>query len=130
MKQLLLTFFFALTLSFAFAQGGRSCFDCYSGGDETFNNEQGNVNVGQIADAQLNRTMVYPNPATDYIKLKKSDGVAEVRIFNVVGRQVEAYRIVEKDQSFDINNLPNGMYLVQLISPGGKIIGTHRMNKR
>ena len=128
MKQLLLTLFFALTLTVSYAQRDANCGNCLGyGGEQAYDDNQNNH---QYASAVIKRSMVYPNPATDYIRLKESKGVVEVRIFNLVGRQVESYRITEKDQSFRVADLPDGMYLVQLINAENKIIGTHRMNKR
>ena len=123
MKQILLSFFFSLCLTAAFAQNRDACYNCF--GDSDFFSSPSN----ELAYS-AKQLMVYPNPASEYIMLKNSSGVQEVHIFNLVGRKVREFKTVEKGRSYDVAELPNGMYLVQLIDPRGKIMSTHRMNKR
>lgn len=126
MKQTLLTFLFAMFLTFGFSQGRGDCVGCGEApGYTTFQN----ASNSQIASAAM-QLMVYPNPATNYIMLKNSTGVQEIRIFNLIGRQVTSFTGVETGQTYPVTELPNGMYLVQLIDSGNKIMSTHRMNKR
>ena len=117
MKQFLLTFLFAMTLTVGFSQRN-DCFNCF-----------GTSDYNPIASA-AKQLMVYPNPATNFIMLKNSTGVKEVRIFNLIGRQVTNFTDVTKGQSYPVADLPNGMYLVQLIDANNDIMSTHRMNKR
>ena len=117
MKQFLLTFLFAMTLSLGFSQRV-DCFNCF---------ETTGYNPIAYSAKQL---MVYPNPATNFIMLKNSTGVKELRIFNLIGRQVANFTNVAKGQSYPVADLPNGMYLVQLIDTNNDIMSTHRMNKR
>ncbi|MEO1625096.1 MAG: T9SS type A sorting domain-containing protein [Bacteroidota bacterium] len=72
---------------------------------------------------------VYPNPATNFIGLSSTQGIAQLAIYNVVGRKIKTF-VVEDDQKYNIGDLPNGMYLVQLIGSNNKVIKTHRLNKR
>ncbi|MGK0365002.1 MAG: hypothetical protein ACI85O_002063 [Saprospiraceae bacterium] len=123
MKQFLLIFLFAMFLTAGFSQIG-DCRDCFGDPDKTYN-----TGHGQIASA-AKQLMVYPNPATNFIMLKNSTGVREVRIFNLIGRQVTSFIVLEKGQSYPVADLPNGMYLVQLIDSNNDIMSTHRMNKR
>ena len=123
MKQTLLTFLFVMFLTIGFSQMG-DCRNCFSDPDQTYD-----TGHGQIASA-AKQLMVYPNPATNFIMLKNSTGVKEVRIFNLIGRQVTNFTDVAKGQSYPVVDLPNGMYLVQLIDSNNDIMSTHRMNKR
>ncbi len=121
MKQFLLTFLFAMFLSVGFSQSLLNCLD--NPDDTHFPSYRSSAS----STAQLT---IYPNPATNFIMLKNSTGVNELRIFNLIGRQVVNFTSVEKGQSFPVADLPNGMYLVQLIDVNNDIISTHRMNKR
>jgi len=123
MKQTLLTFLFAMFLTVGFSQMG-DCTNCFGTPDHSFN-----TTYKPIASA-AKQLMVYPNPATNFIMLKNSTGVKEVRIFNLIGRQVASFTDVAKGQSYPVADLPNGMYLVQLIDVSNDIMSTHRMNKR
>lgn len=123
MKQFLLTFLFAMFLTLGFSQD-RDHKYCFGDPDNTYNP------VPSRFASAAKQLMVYPNPATNFIMLKNTTGVNEVRIFNLIGRQVINFMNVEKGQSFPVADLPNGMYLVQLIDTNNDIISTHRMNKR
>ncbi len=123
MKQFLLTFLFAMSLTLGFSQMG-DCQNCFGSLDKTYS-----ANNNQIAYA-AKQLMVYPNPATNFIMLKNSAGVKEVRVFNLIGRQVTNFTDITTGQSYPVSALPNGMYLVQLIDANNDIMSTHRMNKR
>ena len=121
MKQFLLTFLFAMFISVGFSQ---NLLNCLENPDDIHHPSYRNTS------SLTKQLTIYPNPATNFIMLKNSTDVNEVRIFNLIGRQVTNFTSVEKGQSFPVANLPNGMYLVQLIDVNNDIISTHRMNKR
>ncbi len=73
---------------------------------------------------------VYPNPATNFISINKDENVRDISIFNLVGRKLKTFENVEKDEHYDVSDLPNGMYLVQVIDDNKKIITTQRISKR
>jgi len=55
---------------------------------------------------------IYPNPATDYIKIKNQLKQINYEIFNVIGRKIsEGSSYVE---SIDINALPIGLYFLKV----------------
>jgi hypothetical protein len=72
---------------------------------------------------------IYPNPATDFIRISNDDAVSKVVIYNMVGREVRAYEAVRGEQ-YRISDLSNGMYLVQLYGQNKKILTTQRFQKR
>lgn len=76
------------------------------------------------------KVSVYPNPATNYISINKDDNVKEIAIFSLVGRKLKTFEGVKKDEQYDVSDLPNGMYLVQVIDKSNKIITTQRVSKR
>lgn len=73
---------------------------------------------------------VYPNPATNYISIDQDEDVKQIVIFNLVGRKMMSINDVEKDQQYDVSNLPRGMYLVRIVDNSNKIITTQRISKR
>ncbi len=73
---------------------------------------------------------VYPNPVTNFISINKADNVNAISVFNLVGRKLKTFRDIEKDQRYDVSDLPNGMYLVQILDSANKIITTQRVSKR
>ncbi|MBI1225935.1 MAG: T9SS type A sorting domain-containing protein [Bacteroidetes bacterium] len=73
---------------------------------------------------------VYPNPATNYISINKDENIRDIAIFNLVGKKLKTFQEVEKDEHYDVSDLPNGMYLVQVIDDNKKIVTTQRISKR
>ncbi|MEM1319115.1 MAG: T9SS type A sorting domain-containing protein [Bacteroidota bacterium] len=100
------------------------------------------VGYSQLAVAQSNPAItttskvnkgdhlkVFPNPATQYIQLNNAKDVDHIVIYNVVGRRMKSYKVTE-GKKYDINSLPVGMYLVQLVDHNKKVITTQRLSKR
>lgn len=79
---------------------------------------------------KITKIKIYPNPATEYISIDNTEHVKELFILNLVGRKLKVIQNVEQDVQYDISDLPNGMYLVQIIDHKNKIITTQRLSKR
>lgn len=76
--------------------------------------------VGNLEFEELAKMEVYPNPAIDriFIKANTSGPVASVRILNTMGKVVINQTDITS-QGIAVNHLPTGIYLVQIIKPGG-----------
>lgn len=72
---------------------------------------------------------VFPNPVTTFIGISDNDAVKNVRVFNLVGRQMKAFTFV-KGKKYYVGDLPKGMYLVQLLDNDNQILTTQRVSKR
>jgi hypothetical protein len=48
----------------------------------------------------------------------------------LVGRKLKTFQNVEKDEHYDVSELPVGMYLIQVIDNNKKILTTQRISKR
>jgi len=60
---------------------------------------------------------VYPNPATDFIKITGlNNSVTEARIVNMIGKTVMVLHPGEESINADISELPSGVYFVNLTS--------------
>ncbi len=84
----------------------------------------------QIMDPGDELIQVFPNPTTSHIELSKSDGVAQIIVYNLVGKKMKTFVNVADGQKYYVGDLPNGMYLVQLLSASNDIITTRRVSKR
>lgn len=83
-----------------------------------------------IGAPQPTKITVYPNPATNYISIDNADNVKQIVIINLVGRKLKTFESVQKDERYDVSELPNGMYLIQIIDNSNKILTTQRVSKR
>jgi len=72
---------------------------------------------------------IYPNPASNFFKLKQVTGVTSIIVYNLVGRKIKQFQI-EKNKAYTITDLPKGMYLIQFLGQEGKILTTQRLSKR
>jgi Secretion system C-terminal sorting domain len=107
MKQAILVLFFAFTSLALFGQS--------------------NADGGGVSPVKIS---VYPNPATNFISINKDENVRDIAIFNLVGKKLKTFQNVEKDEHYDVSDLPMGMYLVQVIDTNKKIVTTQRISKR
>jgi hypothetical protein len=87
------------------------------------------TNVEAIQDELLkksNKILVYPNPASDNIYLKVSDGMIArncvIQVINVIGNSVFHESGIELDggvKRIDISSFPVGLYLIKVVSGEG-----------
>lgn len=71
---------------------------------------------------------VWPNPAQDFIQFSGVE-VANVRVFDLVGKQVLSKTLGLGATSVDVSNLTSGMYLVQASDANGAISTVKFMKK-
>ena len=72
---------------------------------------------------------VFPNPATEYITVTNDDAVRNIYVFNLVGRKIKTFDVT-KGERYEIGDLPNGLYVVQLIGKTNKVLTTQRLTKK
>ena len=72
---------------------------------------------------------IYPNPATDYITVNNEDAVKNIVLFNMVGRKMRTFT-AEKGERYEVSDLPNGVYVVQLFGKNNKVLTTQRLTKK
>jgi hypothetical protein len=80
-------------------------------------------------DKRSPQISIYPNPATEYIKLSDDDAVRTVSISNMLGRKIRTFEVTKADH-YDIADLPNGLYLIQIIGKNNKVLTTQRLTKK
>jgi hypothetical protein len=71
---------------------------------------------------------IFPNPVSTTFEIGHSVRVKDVLVINMVGREVKAFDFGAK-KKYDITDLPQGMYLVQLKDANDKVIHTQRVKK-
>ncbi len=120
MKQILHVLFLLLFSFATFAQIGFRNNEAYSG-------ESSNLLTHRVKQPKIT---IYPNPATTFISIANDEFVGSVRVYNLVGRQMKSFNILAEGQRYNIADLPQGMYLVQIIDKSNKIMTTLRITKR
>lgn len=71
-----------------------------------------NMDVVDLAALKSN-IKVYPNPATDFIRIEGLSEIVEFQIFNTSGALVKSGKVAN-GQNIGINHLPKGVYLFKL----------------
>ena len=72
---------------------------------------------------------IFPNPATEYIKLSDDEAVKSIFVSNMLGRKMRSFDVV-KGERYEIGDLPNGLYLIQLVGKNNKVLATQRLTKK
>ncbi len=81
------------------------------------------LSLREIEDVYL-----FPNPATNFFRIANDSKVEQVIVRNILGREVRAFQAYS-GASYNIFDLPQGIYLVSLIDRSDQIIKTMRMSK-
>ena len=67
-------------------------------------------------DAHTNWSL-YPNPAHHQIKIESSEFIEAYRLYNAAGQvMLSANDLMEQDLGIDVNELPDGVYTLQIVS--------------
>lgn len=85
--------------------------------------------INSSKTASKTNLKIYPNPASNFFKLKEVSGVTSIIVYNLVGRKIKQFQ-THKNKAYTITDLPKGMYLIQFLGLEGKILTTQRLSKR
>lgn len=75
------------------------------------------------------RISVFPNPTSQFFSISETKEVSKLGVFNLVGKEMRSFEAVNGEK-YNIGDLPNGMYLIQLFDNDKKIVSTLRLQKR
>jgi hypothetical protein len=64
---------------------------------------------------------VYPNPATEFMKVACPERIIRAIIFDLIGNQVWSADIGMNKTSIDITQLPKGLYILNLLTASGQV---------
>jgi len=80
-----------------------------------------NINTGYSKLNSTGNIEVYPNPSNGNITVKTILDKSTIEIYNMLGEEVYSRFFVHRSSHIvDINNQPNGVYLLRVISDSGK----------
>lgn len=73
---------------------------------------------------------VFPNPTTSFFNIEGGDvQIATIYLYNLIGKRMKTF-YPKKEVDFYVDDLSNGLYLVQMIDGSGNIVATNRLTKR
>jgi hypothetical protein len=79
--------------------------------------------------SDLTSVSVYPNPAAEYIALNNEEAVKNIYVYNLAGRRMKSFEVV-KGERYEVADLPNGIYFIQLIGRNNKLLTIQRLTKK
>ena len=77
-----------------------------------------------VLEQQAETIQIYPNPSSSFFKISSSKDIRSVTIWNNVGQMVKVYN-VSQSSTFDISDLPIGLYLIKIESKEGVVFIKH-----
>lgn len=97
--------------------------------DNHFGKNWKTVNVGLMVGREvINQTATmtfYPNPTRGAVYFDRQDFEGKIRIFNVTGELVRTIAVDDKLGKFSMDELPNGVYLLQTTVGSQRILLMH-----
>lgn len=91
------------------------------------------LTVNDLASAtsafSRNGLRVFPNPATGFISITSNNFVKKLWVSNILGKRVKTFDTTFNG-TYDISDLPDGIYLVSMVDVNGKVLKTVRVSKR
>lgn len=121
MKQILpLLFLFLFTLPIL-ASKALPLAD-YNGGDE--------IHLVQSAEDRNDPIKLFPNPASDYIRIANGEEVKNVLIINIVGKTILSFQNIDASKKLNVSSMNPGLYLVRLMDENHRVVKTLRLSKR
>lgn len=88
-----------------------------------------NDDAATISSASRNSLRIFPNPTTQYISVSSNNFVEQLWVSNILGKRVMTF-YTSFNGSYDISNLPDGIYLVSMVGANNKVLKTVRVSKR
>ncbi len=72
---------------------------------------------------------VFPNPASEYFTVSDNPHVKNITVTNLLRKRVRSFSF-QSGNSYDISDLPDGMYLVSMKDGKNNVLKTQRLSKR
>ena len=76
------------------------------------------------------KMIIAPNPAVSSIKISTDYDYSEILIINSLGQTVGSYGFSDKEITISVDDLPTGIYYVNLLDEKKKIISTEKLVKK
>jgi hypothetical protein len=95
----------------------------YNGANNTSSCYTLKVQLGTASrteDLVAQKVIAFPNPVTDKVNIRIDNlrGIAEIRMFDMYGKQVQQIRSAAMNTEMDMSKLASGMYFIRIMNAG------------
>ncbi len=90
------------------------------------------TSVNNVASKSADNVVLYPNPVRGDLNVVFA-GMNEVKslgIYNLIGKQVSAYKVNGTSASISMDNMPSGIYMLRLMDGQGHVVAVRKFNKQ
>ncbi|MFN4246380.1 MAG: T9SS type A sorting domain-containing protein [Flavipsychrobacter sp.] len=90
------------------------------------------TSVNNVASKSADNVVLYPNPVRDDLNIVFA-GMNEVKslgIYNLIGKQVSAYKVNGTSASVNVESMPAGIYMLRLMDGQGRVVAVRKFNKQ
>lgn len=77
------------------------------------------VGCGELNAVTIN---VYPNPATEYVKVTSNANIEMLSVFSIDGKVVYSQNLNQQEATIDLTGVNNGVYIVRMVSNGEVVV--------
>ncbi len=72
--------------------------------------------------------VLYPNPARGELNVtyNAKSGIKTAAVYNLIGKQLVAYKVGKSSAKLNIDNIPSGIYFLRLMDGNGKVVATRK----
>ena len=85
--------------------------------------------IVSVSEIERNSIRIFPNPTQSYFELKNAKSIKKINLYNIIGRKVSQFDVVDNKQYF-VGDLPMGIYLLQMRDDENNIVKTVRLVKK
>ena len=89
--------------------------------------DMGKTSVGRQT-VKTSDFAIYPNPAQDQVFLQGTEQAAQFSVVDIANKEV--LRVNANNSAVNISELPSGIYMVQMLSADGSVLGTEKLMVR
>lgn len=74
-----------------------------------------NLQTLGVENSTIFESVVFPNPASDYIEIKSKVELLQINVYNQIGTYVKSFKIGEqKEVTLDVSDLQTGIYFFEI----------------
>lgn len=78
--------------------------------------------------SNMDDIVLYPNPARAELNVtyNAKTGIKTAAVYNLIGKQLVAYKVGKTSAKLNIDNIPSGIYFLRLMDGNGKVVATRK----